>query len=100
MTQDLHSLVRSASNSLESVLETQRASDLRNTAERQSDLQVFLVHVFLCWCLIFYHMFTLQTQCKSMGTFTELMTSELHARDSELAKYFFNEGREKSTGNK
>ena len=39
-------------------------------------------------------MFFLQAQCKATGTFTELVTSELHARDSDLANYFFNEGRD------
>lgn len=72
-SQDLHSLVRTATNSLESVLETHRQSDSRKTAERQADLQA---------------------QCKNMGTFTELLSSELHARDSDLANYFFNSGRD------
>jgi len=72
-SQDLHSLVRTATNSLESVLETHRQSDSRKTAERQADLQ---------------------GQCKNMGTFTELLSSELHARDSDLANYFFNSGRD------
>lgn len=72
-SQDLHSLVRTATNSLESVLETHRQSDSRKTAERQADLQ---------------------SQCKNMGTFTELLSSELHARDSDLANYFFNSGRD------
>jgi len=71
-SQDLHSLVRTATNSLESVLETHRQSDSRKTAERQADLQA---------------------QCKNMGTFTELLSSELHARDSDMANYFFNTGR-------
>jgi hypothetical protein len=71
-SQDLHSLVRTATNSLEAVLETHRQSDSRKTAERQADLQ---------------------GQCKNMGTFTELLSSELHARDSDLANYFFNSGR-------
>ena len=35
-----------------------------------------------------------QAQCKATGTFTELVTSELHARDSDLANYFFNDGRD------
>jgi hypothetical protein len=63
--------VRAATNSLESVLETQRTKDSRTTGERQADLA---------------------TQCKAMGTFTELVTGELHARDSELANYFFHSG--------
>jgi len=71
--QDLHSLVRTATNSLETMLESQRAADSRTTGERQADLQA---------------------QCKATGTFTELVTSELHARDSDLANYFFNEGRD------
>jgi len=71
-SQDLHSLVRAATNSLEGVLESHRQSDSRKTAERQADLQA---------------------QCKNMGTFTELLSSELHARDSDLANYFFNSGR-------
>lgn len=71
--QDLHSLVRTATNSLESVLETHRQSDSRKTAERQADLQA---------------------QCKNTGTFTELLSSELHARDSDMANYFFNSGRD------
>jgi len=76
-SQDLHSLVRTATNSLESVLETHRQSDSRKTGERQADLQA---------------------QCKNMGTFTELISSELHARDSDMANYFFNSGRkEKDT---
>jgi len=74
-SQDLHSLVRAATNSLESVLETHRQSDNRKTMERQADLQA---------------------QCKNMGSFTELLTSELHARDSDLANYFFNNGRNKA----
>eukprot|EP00092_Neocalanus_flemingeri_P004593 GFUD01004944.1.p1 GENE.GFUD01004944.1~~GFUD01004944.1.p1 ORF type:complete len:756 (+),score=168.58 GFUD01004944.1:860-3127(+) len=79
-SQDLHSLVRTATNSLESVLETHRQSDSRKTAERQADLQA---------------------QCKNMGTFTELLSSELHARDSDMANYFFNSGRnEKDTSGK
>merc|ERR1719266_2085939 len=73
--QDLHSLVRTATNSLETMLESQRAADSRTTGERQADLQA---------------------QCKATGTFTELVTSELHARDSDLANYFFNEGREQT----
>jgi len=76
-SQDLHSLVRTDTNSLESVLETHRQSDSRKTGERQADLQA---------------------QCKNMGTFTELISSELHARDSDMANYFFNSGRkEKDT---
>ena len=38
--QDLHSLVRTATNSLETMLESQRAADSRTTGERQADLQV------------------------------------------------------------
>jgi len=76
-SQDLHSLVRTATNSLESVLESHRQSDTRKTAERQADLQA---------------------QCKNMGTFTELLSSELHARDSDLANYFFNSGRGEKEG--
>ena len=64
--------MRTATNSLEGVLESHRQSDSRKTAERQADLQA---------------------QCKNMGTFTELLSSELHARDSDLANYFFNSGR-------
>ena len=33
-----------------------------------------------------------------MGTFTELVTSELHARDSDLANFFFEQGREQAGG--
>jgi len=75
--QDLHSLVRTATNSLETMLETQRAKDSRTTAERQADLQA---------------------QCKATGTFTELVTGELHARDSDLANHFFNENRGREGG--
>merc|ERR1712228_930681 len=74
-SQDLHSLVRAATNSLESVLESHRQSDSRKTTERQADLQA---------------------QCKNIGSFTELLSSELHARDSDLANYFFNNGRIKA----
>ena len=39
-----------------------------------------------------------QAQCKATGTFTELVTGELHARDSDLANHFFNENRGREGG--
>ena len=95
----MHSLVRTATNSLETMLESQRAADSRTTGERQADLQVriFTPHHRILWfCFSFVPVW--QAQCKATGTFTELVTSELHARDSDLANYFFNEGREQKTG--
>jgi len=73
-SQDLHSLVRTATNSLDSVLETHHQTDSRQTGARQEDLQA---------------------QCRNIGTFTELLSSELHARDSDMANYFFNSERNK-----
>ena len=66
--QDLHSQMRTTSNSLESLLENHRHSDNRKTGERQSDLQ---------------------SQCKMFSSFSELLSSELHARDSDIANYLF-----------
>ena len=66
--QDLHSQMRTTSNSLESLLENHRHSDNRKTGERQSDLQ---------------------SQCKVFSSFSELLSSELHARDSDIANYLF-----------
>jgi len=67
-SQDLHSQMRTTSNSLESLLENHRHSDNRKTGERQSDLQ---------------------SQCKMFSSFSELLSSELHARDSDIANYLF-----------
>ena len=72
MLQDLHSLVRTATNSLESLLETHKQSDSQKTGERQTDLAA---------------------QCKTFGSFTELLSSELHARDSDIANYLFSAAR-------
>ena len=102
--------MRTATNSLETMLESQRAADSRTTGERQADLQVRALHFPLIsflkshvsdtfsWSRFSLVMMVCQAQCKATGTFTELVTSELHARDSDLANYFFNEGREQKTG--
>ena len=96
-------MVRTATNSLETMLESQRAADSRTTGERQADLQVAFYLLFLIlhtakestqFTAALYADVLLQAQCKATGTFTELVTSELHARDSDLANYFFNEGRD------
>ena len=67
-SQDLHSQMRTTSNSLESLLENHRQTDNRKTGERQSDLS---------------------SQCKTFSSFSELLSSELHARDSDIANYLF-----------
>jgi len=67
-SQDLHSQMRTTSNSVESLLENHRHSDNQKTGERQSDLQ---------------------SQCKMFSSFSELLSSELHARDSDIANYLF-----------
>ena len=61
--------MRSAVNSLESAIQTYHQRDTEKTGERQADLKA---------------------QCKNMGSFTQLLSSELHARDADLATYFFN----------
>merc|ERR1712209_82753 len=67
-SQDLHTQMRTTTNSLESLLENHRQSDNQKTGERQSDLQ---------------------SQCKIFSSFSELLSSELHARDSDIANYLF-----------
>ena len=60
--------MRTTTNSLESLLENHRQNDNQKTGERQSDLQ---------------------SQCKVFSSFSELLSSELHARDSDIANYLF-----------
>ena len=66
--QDLHTQMRTTTNSLESLLESHRQSDNQKTGERQSDLQ---------------------SQCKIFSSFSEFLSSELHARDSDIANFMF-----------
>ena len=62
-------MVRSAVNTLESSVQSHHEKDAEKTEERQADFKA---------------------QCKNMGTFTQLLSAELHARDADLANYFFN----------
>jgi len=71
-TQETHSSLRQFSNELESLAEQKRQSDATNTRERQADIQA---------------------QCKNVAGFARLLSSELHARDSDLANYFTNSDR-------
>ena len=76
--QDLHTQMRTTTNSLESLLETHRQSDNQKTGERQSDLQ---------------------SQCKMFSSFSELLSSELHARDSDIANFMFSMANQKPGNN-
>ena len=77
MLQSIHGSLRSASNVLEAVVEEQREESARFTGEREADVQ---------------------GQCKVVSSFTEMMTSELHARDSDLANFFFKNDKKLRTG--
>lgn len=71
-TQETHSSLLQFSNELEKMTEKSRQKDNTHTTERQADLQA---------------------ACKNVAGFSHLLSSELHARDSDLANYFANTGR-------